>query len=265
LVVASPAGVFGVIAVRAFGSQHRFWRAGLPALIATLAACLAVTVESSLAAGTGACDAHRSAAALVTARVVVYGLPTREPLGTPHTTTYYACLRPSGRSLELGTDELGALYGSDATTGGFAAAGTYAAAQSSAGVADLAICARYHSSTRLCSAAHYWLSVADTATGRRARLPIYARLAVPALVPFPVTLALSPDGALAWLQNAVVGETATGMLQLWATALAPRSRFALEAAPSMIDSGSIARASVRFQGRVLEWTRDGAPHSKTLG
>jgi cold shock protein len=47
--------------------------------------------------------------------------------------------------------------GPDATTGGFVAAGTYVAAQSSAGEADFAICARYRNPLRY-PPAQYWLT-----------------------------------------------------------------------------------------------------------
>jgi len=216
------------------------------------------------AAGNGACDAHRRGAALVTRYVVVYGLPGSETATTPLSTTYYACRRPAGERANLGIDEMGSLYGSDATTGGFVAAGTYVAAQSSRGEADLAICARYNNS-RLCPAARHWLTVVDTETGRRAHVPIYARLPVPALVPFPVTVALSAEGAVAWLQNSTVGANVTSKLQLWATALKPRGRSILAAAPAMLDSGSIDPASLRFQDRTLYWVGDGARHHQALG
>lgn len=65
-----------------------------------------------------------------------------------------------------GLDQPGGLYGSDATTGGFTAAGAYAAAQPSRGMAALAICARY-TDVRHCPPAHYWITVIDTNAERR--------------------------------------------------------------------------------------------------
>lgn len=201
--------------------------------------------------GMGACDAHRQAAALVTRYVIVYASRTAPPA----TTTYYACRRPAGRALTIGVDELGSVYGSDATTGGLTAAGTYVAAQSSSGEATLAVCARY-SNTRGCPPAQHWLTVVDTENGRRARTPLYASLPVPAEVPFPVTLVLSPDGAVAWLQNATPGANVTSKLQLWASVLTPRAHSSLVASPTMIDAGSIDRSSLRFKGRTLYWILD---------
>ena len=220
------------------------------AAVLLLASCGPLPEEQS-----GVCDAHRHAAALVTPYLVVYGSRT----ASPTTTAYYACLRPAGTRLEIGTDELGALYGSDATTGGFSAAGAYVAAQSSTGRASLEMCARY-SNPRLCSRAQYWLTVVDTKTRRRAHLPIYSSLPVPALVPFPVTLALSPKGAVAWLQNITVGANVSSSLRLWATSLAPSGRSSLAAAPVMVDAGLIAPSSVRFYGRTLYWLRDHRSH-----
>jgi len=129
----------------------------------------------------GACDAHRQEAALVTRYVVVYG----SRAASPAITTFYACQRPAEESVRVGIDELGSVYGSDATTGSLRAAGTYVAAQSSTGEATLAVCARY-SNSRRCPPAQHWLTVIDTRDRRRARIPVYASLPVPALVPFPV-------------------------------------------------------------------------------
>jgi hypothetical protein len=207
----------------------------------------------------GACDAHRQGAALVTRYVVIYGSRTAPPT----ITTYYACLRPVGKALDIGVDELGSLYGSDATTGGLRAAGTYVAGQSSTGEASLAICARY-SNTQRCSFAQHWLTVVDTKKLRQARIPVYASLLVPALVPFPVTLALSPKGAVAWLQNSTVGASVSSRLQLWATVLIPRGRSGFAAAPAMIDAGSIDPSSLRFEGRTLYWVRDEQRHRQQL-
>ena len=219
-----------------------------------LCACGAPLTEQSQA-----CDAHRHGAALVTRYVAVYG----SRIALPATTMFYACLRPAGSRVALGIDELGSVYGSDATTGAFRAAGTYVAAQSSTGELSLAVCARY-SSTRLCTPAQHWLTVVDTKTRRQAHVPIYASLPVPALVPFPATVALSPQGALAWLQSSTVGATVSKRLQLWATALQPGGRSRLAATPAMIDTGSIDPASVRFSGRTLHWTRDRQRHHLAL-
>jgi len=213
----------------------------------TLISCGAPSVT-----GSGVCGAHRRGAAVVSRDVLVYGVRTDQgPV-----MTYYACRPPAGLPVELGTDELGSVYGSDEATEAFRAAGTYVAAESSTGVATLAVCARY-TNIRRCPAAHYWLTVVDTQTRRDRRLPIYLGLPVPALVPFPVTVLLSTDGAVAWLQNVVLGENVTGALQLWATALKPAGHHGLAGTPAIIDSGAIDRSSVGLSGRTLRWIRDG--------
>ena len=169
----------------------------LPAALAGLILC---GCGAQKRVRTGACDAHRHVAALVTRYVVVYG----SRAAPEAITTYYVCLRPAGKALDLGVDELGGLYGSDATTGGFYADGTYVAAQSSIGEATLAVCAQ-HSNIRRCTPDEHWITVLDTKNLRRARVPVYGSLLVPALVPFPVALALSPRGAVAWRMNRPVG------------------------------------------------------------
>jgi hypothetical protein len=122
----------------------------------------------------GACDAHRQEAALVTRYVVVYG----SRAASSAITTFYACERPAGEALRVGGDELGSVYGSEATTGSLRAAGTYVAAQSSTGEATLSVCARY-SNIRRCPPARHWLTVVDTRDRRQARIPVYASLPVP--------------------------------------------------------------------------------------
>jgi hypothetical protein len=233
--------------------------AKLTLLIALVAGLMLCSCGPPLGTRTGACDAHRPGAALVTPYVVVYASRT----GPGGTTTYYACLRPGGHREELGIDEPAGVYGSDATTGGFSAAGTYVVAQSASGEASLAVCARY-SNTRRCTPAQHWLSVVDTKTRRHAHVPIYTGFLVPVLVPFPVTVALSSKAAVAWLENSTVGSNVSSELRLWATVLNPRGRSSLAALPAMIDAGSIDPSSVRFDRRTLYWIRDREQHHQEL-
>jgi hypothetical protein len=233
----------------------------LPAVILTRIFMMALAVAAALCAcgppqkQSEICDGHRRGAVLVTSDVVVYGLQT----ASRSATTYYACTRPHGRPVQIGIDERGLFYGSDATTGGFGAAGSYVVAQSSTGEASLAVCARYNN-TRRCTFAQHWFTVVNLKTGRQAHLPLYTSLSVPTIVPFPVMLALSPKGAVAWLQARTVDSRVTSTLQLWATRLAPRGRSTLAAASSVVDTGSIDPSSVRFDGLTLYWTRGRKPH-----
>ncbi len=107
--------------------------------------------------------------------------------------------------------------------------------------------------------------VVDTETRRRAHVPIYTELPVPALVPSRVTVALSPKGAMAWLENSTRGASVISGLQLWATALNLHGRSSLAAAPRILDAGSIDPSSLRFDGRTLYWIRDGRQHHQVLG
>jgi hypothetical protein len=72
-------------------------------------------------------------------------------------------------------------------------------------------------------------------------------------------VALSPAGAIAWLEYA-----GTSGYTLKATSLRPRGRSGLEATPQSIDAGLIVRGSLRFEGRTLRWVRDGVARSQTL-
>ena len=228
----------------------------LPAALAGLILC---GCGAQKRVRTGACDAHRHVAALVTRYVVVYG----SRAAPEAITTYYVCLRPAGKALDLGVDELGGLYGSDATTGGFYADGTYVAAQSSIGEATLAVCAQ-HSNIRRCTPDEHWITVLDTKNLRRARVPVYGSLLVPALVPFPVTLALSATGAVAWLESATAGVNVISKLRLWATLLTPRGDSGFTTAPTLIDAGSIDPSSVRLKERTLNWAREHERHRQKL-
>ena len=220
----------------------------LAALVAGSAFAVVSTPVAAKSSSRRSCDAHRHGAALVTREVVVYGrgTGTDQSTGNP-TTTYFACSRPGGLGVELGVDEQNAgEYGSDATTGGFVAAGTFVAADSSSGEAAFAECSKYGDS-RGCPPPSYWISVADTRTRRHVDV-----------VGVNSPVVLSPQGALAWL----VGDPSS--YELWATALDPRGRSSLAAAPSIIDTGAIDSRSLRFGGRTLHWVRGGQAHQQTL-
>jgi hypothetical protein len=233
--------------------------ARLTLLAAALAALMLCACGAQKRLRSGACEEHHQGAALLTRHVIVFAVRAARAA----TTTYYACLRPAGGALRIGISELGSIYGSDATTGGFTAAGTYVAAQSSSGEATLAVCARY-SNIRRCTPALHWLTVIDARNHRQTHIPIYTSLPLPALVPLPLTLLLSPTGEVAWLENSTVGATVTGSVQIWATGLTPSGRSGLAAVPTMIEAGSINPSSVRFQARVLYWVRDHEQHRRTL-
>ena len=153
-------------------------------------------------------------------------------------------------SVGQGASPIVTFAAADASSHGnpFDGRGIYVAAQSSTGKASLEICARRYINPQRCSRSQYWLTVIDLKTHRGAHIPMYASAPVPALVRFPVALALSPTGALARLQNLTAGAAVSSKLQLWATDLTPVGHSQLAVAAVIADAGSIDPSLVRFQG-----------------
>lgn len=218
-----------------------------------MAACVGIlaAVTSAPAAGKPSnahhpCDAHRRGAALVTKQVVVFGKLNRSTV----TTTYFACLRPNGTRVRLGDDVPGdGEYGSDATTGGFRAAGTYVAAQSTSGFASAEMCSKYQQSP--CPQGRSSIRTIDARTRR--------------FVDFPTSrdasaVTVSHLCAIAWLQN----DATNGGSALFATALRPEGPTALLGSPQQLDTGAIDRRSLLFTGLTLHWNKAGQPYAQAL-
>jgi hypothetical protein len=146
--------------------------------------------------------------------------------------------------VKLGIDELGSVYGSDATTRGFSAArdlrrsGVINRRSCGGGVRQIQRCADVFPAPLLDHCV-------EAKTRRRAEIPIYAKHRIPLFGPSLLTVALSGHGAVAWLQTSAAGTNTTGGLQLWATTLERRGRSRLAAGALMIDAGSIDRSCHR--------------------
>jgi hypothetical protein len=229
--------------------------------LAAFATAMAVVAVAVPAAGKASpqrkCDAHGHGAALVTREVVIWG--RQESTLNGPATVYAACFRPNGASVTLGVhgpDQLD--YGFDATTRNFLAAGSYVAAHSSKGEATLSSCAKY-GDTRSCPPPKYWIRVADTKTLRHVDVRVYVGFTVASYpLPTDVPLALSPKGALAWLESGSSGYS------LRAAALHRRGRSSFTASSSMLDMGQIDPHSLRFVGRTLHWVREGNQYQRAL-
>jgi hypothetical protein len=201
----------------------------------------------------------------MTRRTLIYGVKRgQNPYGeTTLRIVYFVCLRPRGRSIEMGVDGP-VTYGPVGTTDGFSIAGTFAVAHASHGLADFIYCSKYQLGN--CPSPTAWIAVVDVRTRRRATVPVpYWQPAYTGQPPYSnsyqdVPLAMSPNGALAWLQS-----NGPRNYQLFATLLKPEGRTGFSTSPRMIDSGNIGLGSVRFiSDHTLTWTNGGTVHEMTL-
>jgi hypothetical protein len=197
-------------------------------LIPLLMAVLLTAVSD--ASARGRCDQHLRGAELRTGKVVVF---TRG--GGEDGRRFYACRRSGGKAIPLGTDlPDDDVYGSNSIIRRVRTAGTYVSVLITEGVASATACSKYAGDP--CPPIRRFFRVVDTRSRTRTDVPVEGLV---------TGVVLSPAGPVAWLQT-------DGML------------FAsdLGAAPRAIDRGAIA--SLRFSGRTLSWTRDGAQQSLTL-
>jgi len=231
-------------------------------LTLALSLVLAVGVQSWPASARSVprrvCDAHRRGALRVTRSVVVYGVkrpdPSYEGLGE---TVYYACRRPAGSGIILGTQGPDLFpYLTDHTMEQVQIVGTYVAAQSSSGEDLTDMCTKYGDS-RTCPLPNYWVSVIDTKSRRHVDLP---RHPPDSDVGDAAATSLSAQGAVAWLDL----QSPPNLYVLEATALNPVGRSSFVSSVATIDTGSIVSGSLRFLGRTLHWVRDGHAHVQTV-
>ena len=215
-------------------------------------ALAALAAAPALARPLGACNAHRSHATRVTPKVIVYAKQLRgyDNYGDVDT-VYYACLRPAGKPIAIGTSS----SGDGEYPGNFAVlklkvSGTYVGAVLASGYADAAACAKYDPSNPNCGASIHVSAKAVDARARRWRqTPISGATA----------LAVSAAGAIAWVQPA----SSQGTSQLEAIVLHRGPPGRLAGATQLVDTGAIG-SSLRFSGLTLSWTSSGQPKSRQL-
>ncbi len=220
-------------------------------LLVAMGAILALAATPALARPVGACNAHRSHATRVTPKVIVYAKQLRgyDNYGDVDT-VYYACLRPAGKPIAIGTSSTGdGEYPGNFAVLKLKVSGTYVGAVLASGYADAAACAKYDPSNPNCGAS---IHVSVRAVNARARgwaeAPVYGASA----------LAVSASGAVAWVQPTI----SAGVSQLKAILLRGGTG-RLAVTQELLDTGAIG-SSLRFSGLTLSWTNSGQPKSQRL-
>src|SRR5581483_3408054 len=152
-------------------------------LMACLAAVCALGAAPALARSkhhrkrVGACNAHRRHATKTTSKVIVYGKQTGtdEYSGGP-LTTYYACLRPAGKSAAVGRNaDGGGEYPGNEEMSELNVAGTYVADLSSSGWASAAACSKYEGDDPICNQqVTWWVETVDARTRRSLQVDLPA-------------------------------------------------------------------------------------------
>jgi hypothetical protein len=229
------------------------------ALTACIAAVCAMTAGPALASSkhhrrrVGACNAHRQHIAFKTSQVTVYTKLGGFDESDGPLTTYYACLRPGGKSIAVGqTAGPDGEYPGNEALSDLHVAGTYVADLYSTGYASAAACAKYEGATDPECAQQITFSINGADVKRRRGFQIDLPGGISAL-------AVSPAGALAWLEPTTTSSGAT----LQAMVLRRGGPGHLTGTVRTLDTGAIA--SLRFSGRTLSWSNTGVPKSQTLG
>lgn len=220
-------------------------------MLAAGAVLLAAAVPAE-AKPVGACNAHRSHATRVTPTVIVYPKQLRgyDAYGSTDT-VYYACARPAGKPTAIGTSSSSnGEYPGNYAVSKLQVVGTYVGAALGSGYADAAACSKYDPTNPNCgNSIHVSVRVVDARARRWFETSTSSATA----------LAISPAGALAWVQPV----SSPGASQLEAVVLHRGRPGRLAGAEQLLDSGAIG-ASLRFSGLTLSWTNSGQPKSQRL-
>jgi hypothetical protein len=228
-----------------------------------LAACL--TVVCALTAGpalaktkhhrerVGACNAHRKHVTRKTSKVIVYTKQGGMDQYDGPLTTYYACMRPGGKSIAVGqTAGPDGEYPGNEALSDLTVTGTYVADLDTAGYASAAGCSKFEGPSDPECAQQITYSINGADVKRRRGLQIDLPGGISAL-------AVSPAGAVAWL-----GPTTTSSgVTLQAMVLDPGAPGHLTGTAQTLDTGAIG--SLRFKGLTLSWSNTGVAKSQTLG
>jgi hypothetical protein len=215
-------------------------------------ALLALGAVPALARPVGPCNAHRAHATRVTPKVIVYPKQLRgyDAYGSTDT-VYYACARPAGKPITIGTSSSGnGEYPGNYAVSMIRVAGTYVGAVLGSGYSDAAACGKYDPTNPKCGDSIH-LSVRLVAT----RAPGWMQ----APITGASTLAVSPAGALAWVQPS--GSAGSSQLETLVVHRVGAGRLA--GARQLLDTGAIG-PSLRFSGPTLFWTNAGQPKSRRL-
>jgi hypothetical protein len=166
-------------------------------------------------------------------------------------TTYYACLRPAGKPIEVGQSAAGGgEYPGSESVADLRIAGTFVADSSAVGFASEAACGKSGEPATTCAkAVTWWVEVVNAKTRRR----LHASAGDGA-----TAVAVSAAGAVAWVQA-----TGSSDSLLLAMLLRAGGRGQLTGTEQTLDTGLIGQ-SLQFTGLMLRWTNSGQLKSQTL-
>ena len=192
-----------------------------------------------------------------TGRVDVYAQQTGiDPLSGGQLTTFYACLRPTGRPVRIGQSAAsGGEYPGNVEMKDLRISGAFLTDESADGFASLAACGKYDATSGCNGIVKYWVEIADVAKRRTVKVP----------VPGDVTsLAVSPAGAAAWVVSTPAGSSSSSSsAALYAAVVHTGRRGVLKAKSVLIDRGQRI-SSVSFSGSSLRWSNTGQPKQYTI-
>jgi hypothetical protein len=214
-----------------------------------LAAIPTASADARAAKRLGRCDAHLAKPLRVkaTRRVVVWRREVTGASSGEPAEVLYACLRPAGRSVEIGqNDQSGAEYVGNTETSPPSISGTLVNDVVTSGFAAQEACGKYDG-TNCAAVVHVVARVYNMLTGRSIR----QRLGTPTSA-----YAFSPLGAIAWETPLTESETV-----LQAVSFAPSSMH--EGAVETLDEGALG-SSLHFSGLTLAWTNAGQPKSERI-
>jgi hypothetical protein len=216
------------------------------------AAIVSVGAAPAIAKPLSRCNAHRAHATKVTPRVIVYQKVAGSDDYGGTDIVYFGCSRPAGRSIAVGIGSFGdGEYPGNFQVLDLLVRGTYVGDLLGSGYADAAACSKYDPTDPNCgNSIHLAVHVADVRARRELELPVPSGVGNPAL---------SPEGALAWVQPT----SSQGVDQLFAIVLHPGRPGRLTGTRRLIDSGAIG-AALWFSGLTLSWTNSGQPKSQRL-
>jgi hypothetical protein len=232
------------------------WVAGACAVVA-VGVAPAVARPRSARTVAAPCPPKHTGVTAKTARVVVYARQTGIDSDSGGAlTTYYACLRPAGRSIAVGHSAAsGGEYPGDVEMQNLEIAGTFLTDESADGFASAAACGKYDPSYPCSSLVKYWVELVDVAARRKVKVPTSGPVS---------SLALSPVGAAAWVVSSLASSSSgSSSSTLYGVVVHFVRRGLLSARAEVIDTGQ-SITSVSFSGSSLRWSNTGQRKRRTL-